>query len=242
MDTNFVFDEVVSVEDIKCSSLRYDITVTDNHNFFAGNILVHNCQNLQSEIEASIDAGDTYEVTVKLDGSSCTVYIKDGEVGICSRNLELKINDENAGNTFVKAATDSGLFQALLTYRSETGHNIAVQAELMGPGVQDNLERLTKHELYMFDIFDIDNFRYVTPDEREDIYCYLQESGSTIKHVPIYAAVFTLHPLHTPAGLLELADGPSMVNDLREGLVWKRADGKFSFKTISDAWLLRYGK
>jgi hypothetical protein len=43
--------------------------------------------------------------------------------------------------------------------------------------------------------------------------------------------------------LLAYADGPSMnPNVKREGLVFKSNDSKFSFKVISNEWLLSKGK
>jgi hypothetical protein len=38
--------------------------------------------------------------------------------------------------------------------------------------------------------------------------------------------------------VLEYADGPSMDYPVREGLVFKRVDGQFSWKAISNAFLL----
>jgi hypothetical protein len=35
-----------------------------------------------------------------------------------------------------------------------------------------------------------------------------------------------------------LADGPSLNNPIREGIVYKRVDGRFSFKVISNNFLL----
>lgn len=48
----------------------------------------------------------TWEVTTKLDGSSFTAYIKDGEFGVCSRNLDLA---ESEGNSFWIAARKNNL-------------------------------------------------------------------------------------------------------------------------------------
>jgi RNA ligase (TIGR02306 family) len=52
-----------------------------------------------------------YEVTLKLDGSSLTVYKKDGAVSVCSRNLELVREPDNA---YWKVVIESGLEQRLL--------------------------------------------------------------------------------------------------------------------------------
>jgi len=59
-------------------------------------------QNIQQEITDAFNNKDEFEVTTKLDGSSCTIYFNQGEVGVCSRNIELKLDQE--GNAFVDIA------------------------------------------------------------------------------------------------------------------------------------------
>ena len=190
-------------------------------------------QNLQSEIAAEHHSGSLFEVTIKLDGSSITVYHKDGEVGICSRNLELKRNEENQGNTFIKTATNTGLLCAL----KALGKNIAVQGELMGEGIQGNREKLSEHNIFVFDIFDIDNQCYLNPVSRSDVYDELTKLGYTGEHCPIYSINSPLISDDVEE-LLSYAEGISLRHPVREGLVYKRMDGKFSFKTISNKFLL----
>lgn len=190
-------------------------------------------QNLQAEIAVEHQLGSLFEVTVKLDGSSITVYHKDGEVGVCSRNLELKLNEENQGNTFIKTATNTGLLSAL----KALGKNIAVQGELMGEGIQGNREKLSEHNIFVFDIFDIDNQCYLNPVSRSDVYDELIELGYTGEHCPIYSINSPLISDDVEE-LLGYAEGISLSHPVREGLVYKRMDGKFSFKTISNKFLL----
>ena len=61
----------------------YCLTTAKNHNFFANGILVHNCQNILHVLNST----ETFEVTIKLEGSSLTVYrnINDEKfpTGIC---------------------------------------------------------------------------------------------------------------------------------------------------------------
>lgn len=190
-------------------------------------------QNLQSEIAAEHHSGSLFEVTIKLDGSSITVYHKDGEVGVCSRNLELKLNEENQGNTFIKTATNTGLLSAL----KALGKNVAVQGELMGEGIQGNREKLPEHNIFVFDIFDIDNQCYLNPVSRSDVYDELIELGYIGEHCPIYSINSPLISDDVEE-LLGYAEGISLNHPVREGLVYKRMDGKFSFKTISNKFLL----
>lgn len=177
-----------------------------------------------------------YEVTIKLDGTSMTAYHYDGEVGVCSRNLELKLSEENKDNTFVKLATETGLFQAL----KDSKMNVAVQGELMGPGIQKNREKLIKHSLFIFDVYDIDKRSYMTPEERVQFchvhFRHLLRVG--INHVPILDANF-LFENQTLDKILKMAEGPSLYNIPREGIVFKRIDGQFSFKAINNNFLLK---
>lgn len=130
MDT--IIDEIVSIEKIECTSKRYDIEVEDNHNFFANDILVHNCQNLSNEWE-DIQNEDWF-VTEKVDGTSFTCYIKGDEFGVCSRNMDLKETD---GNTHWKVARALGLEEKMRDMRESFGQvDFAIQAELLGEGIQ----------------------------------------------------------------------------------------------------------
>jgi len=197
------------------------------------------CQNLGVEIfETNKDA--RYEVTVKLDGTSFTGFFNNGEDGVCSRNWSLKVNEENQYNSFVRMFINSGLQSVLHSY----GKNIAVSGELMGPGIQGNRENLREHRLYVFDIYNIDEQRYMTPDERHDTMDELWTygvDGNIVRHVPILHNYVTLPQLNisNTDDLLAFAEGPSLTHSIREGLVYKSFDGKFSFKTISNKFLLK---
>lgn len=194
------------------------------------------CQNLGAEIFADLDA--KYEVSVKLDGTSMTVYHDpDGEGGVCSRNLELKVNDENKDNTMIKLARESGLLERLKQFP-----NYAVQGELMGPGIQGNREQLNAPRFFVFDIFDISRGEYVSPAERIKFVMDNADVGvGLLHHVPVLHASISLRELGITNmdELLAFAEGKSLKHDVREGVVFKRGDGKFSFKAISNKFLLK---
>ena len=197
------------------------------------------CQNLIDEIFVQ-NENSRYEITVKLDGTSFTAFWVDGEEGVCSRNWELKINDSNASNTFVRMLVDSGLQDVLRKY----GKNIAVQGELMGPGIQGNREGLKSSKLFVFDIYDIDNGCYFPPHQRHEIFNHLLDIGlnkDMIEHVPVLAMAESLEDMKAFGidTLLKLAEGSSINNPVREGIVFKRIDGGFSFKSISNRFLLK---
>lgn len=182
-------------------------------------------QNLTKEIQAA--QGAVYEVTEKLEGSSMTCYLIDGEFGVCSRNLDLK-RDEN--NSFWKVAIEDDIENKM-----RFSDNFAIQGELIGPGIQGNIYKLPKIEFRVFDVYDIKNGEYMNPADRVDM---INRMG--LKHVPVLESNFKLEI--DVEGLIAKAEGKSVMGDItgpeREGLVFKQVDGGMTFKAISNKYLL----
>ncbi len=196
------------------------------------------CQNLRKEIfETFLD--EIYEVTTKLDGSSMTVYVKDGEVGVCSRNIDLI---ETEGNSFWKAAREQNIVEALLEVSASKGEEYSIQGELIGEGIQGNPEKLTGQRFYLFDIYSITEDRYLSPSERYSILDKLNMSGASIEHVPIVNGVMNVTGhFGTIDELLEFAEGQSLnPQTKREGVVFKSHGSDFTFKAIANSYLLKH--
>lgn len=172
----------------------------------------------------------TWEVTEKLDGSSMTVYVRDEDEGVCSRNLELKLDP---ANTFWKVAIQENLIEKL----RRSGRNLALQGELIGEGIQGNPYAIKGHTFRLFDIYDIDRGIYLQPLERR---VFAETHG--IEHVPVLAKEMVLQEF--VQGILAMAEGKSELNNKveREGLVFKcnSNDGP-TFKAISNKFLLKGG-
>lgn len=176
-----------------------------------------------------------WEISEKLDGTSCTFYLKDGEFGVCSRNLELK---ETEGNLYWSVARKLDIENKL---RNCGYGNIAIQGEIIGPGIQDNRYGLSISQFYVFDMYDIDAKKYIDPLTRVQICAQL---GLT--HVPYwYSFLRDVVPDQNYESFITYADGPSMLNTKtnREGVVFKRCSGEHtSFKVISNKFLLKTGE
>jgi RNA ligase (TIGR02306 family) len=196
------------------------------------------CQNLRKEIFEEHE-GETYEVTLKLDGSSTTIYVKDGEVGVCSRNIDLK---ETEGNSFWKAAREQNIIEPLLELSKEKGEEYAIQGELIGEGIQGNPEKLKGQRFYLFDIYSITEGRYFEPFERYTVLDQLRMLGADVEHVPIIDQhVFVTQQYKTIDDLLNFAEGPSLnPQTKREGIVFKSWDSDFTFKAIANSYLLKH--
>lgn len=192
-------------------------------------------QNLKRDLGDWVANALEFEVTEKLDGTSVTIYknsmlIEEGKdaLGVCSRNLDLK---ETEGNVYWNVAKAFDIHAILL----RDGRNLAIQGEIIGQGIQGNQYKLDKHELYVFDIYDIDNRRYFTSSER---LAFCGENG--LKHTPVHMLSYVI-PEHNIPMLLDMAEGTSYLNNSqREGLVFKcHTDPSISFKAISNKWLLK---
>jgi RNA ligase (TIGR02306 family) len=203
------------------------------------------CQNIASKIFDK-NRGSRYERSMKMDGTSFSAYHIEPELttdvvtGVCSRNWDLEMTEENAGNYLVRMFVDSGLQAALHEFKQ----NLAVQGELMGPGVGKNRESLASRKLFVFDIFDIDKQVYLTPKERHTVIAKLHELGmkkDMVESVPVLDMDISLEELgiSDTGALLLAAEGPSLNHKIREGDVYKSMDGKFSFKVISNKFLLK---
>lgn len=180
------------------------------------------------------DRESEWEVTQKLDGSSMTAFWSDGEFGVCSRNLELQ---ETEGNTFWQVANRNRMRERL----ADLGKNIALQGELIGPGIQGNMHGLAQAEFYLFDIWLIDKRRHASIDERAELMAMPQLLG--IKEAPVLEFDVTTQVF---GGSISVAldyaasvrDKINPANKTPEGVVWKRKDGRESFKIISTKYLL----
>lgn len=188
------------------------------------------CQNIWDEIQQHIDKETKFEVTIKLDGSSASYGLSpEGEYVACSRNLSLKTDQED--NTFVNV----GRKYDLETKLKNLGRPLMISGELCGPGIQKNQEGLKDHQLFVFDIYDPLTMSYLPSSERFGI---VNKLG--LQHVPVIHQWITLRELgiQTLDCLLNLAEGPSLNSNQREGVAFKSCDGSFSFKAISNKWLL----
>jgi RNA ligase (TIGR02306 family) len=175
--------------------------------------------------------GRWFYLSEKLDGSSCTVYRADGHVGVCSRNLELV---ENPDNTLWHTAKKSGALPAVRCYNRD----VAIQGEVIGPGIQGNPYKLTHHEFRAFNVYVIRYQRYMSKREFER-FCFLFQ----IPTVPHLGRVRCNGDM---TSIIEGAEGKSKLNEQaeREGVVWvSDGDGeRISFKAISNKFLLNGGE
>ena len=180
-------------------------------------------QNVYQQLFPTLVRSD-WEITEKLEGSSLTMYYNNGEFGVCSRNLNLR---EDMPSTFWTMEPKYNVRSKL----TKLGRNLAIQGELIGPGIQGNIYKLHEHDWFVFDVFDIDTGEYVDVRERQRLVSQLG-----LYHAPLISLP---HRDYTLTGMLEAANGLSVVAETeREGLVFKlKGNKRVSFKVISNNYL-----
>jgi RNA ligase (TIGR02306 family) len=173
--------------------------------------------------------GMKFEKTEKLHGSSCTMYLDmSEEFHVCSRNLDLKF-DEN--NSFWKAAV---MYDVEKKMRDLGLLGLAIQGELIGAGINGNQYKVDL-EFRVFDMYNVLTKRYLNSYERRT----LTESLGLL-HSPVMQYV-TLSEEHSVEALLKSAEFASAMNgSTAEGFVLKSVDKpEISFKVVSQSWLLK---
>jgi len=184
--------------------------------------------------------GCEFSVTEKLDGTSMTAFVRQGEFGLCSRNLWLDETDES--NVLVRVARSLNLESKLRAARERLGHDLALQAEVIGPGIQKNRYALPAVTLRVFNLLNVDTYRLL---DREAM---LQEL-KTLELEPVpHLGTLTLQ--HTIDELIAYADGTSVLRPQvpREGIVLRPfvetyddiLGGRLSFKVINPKFLLKF--
>ncbi len=175
-------------------------------------------------------------VTLKLDGSSFTAYKQNGEFGVCSRNLDLR---EDGGDTYWATAKAYDLPNKL-------PEGYAIQAEMVGPGIQGNKLGLKTVELFVFNVWDIQKGEFLSGDT---FYAFLAERG--LKPAPIAITMEANWLGWTMDQWIEYASSVQYPNGTpAEGIVIRPTveryspalNSRLSFKVISNTFLLKYGE
>jgi RNA ligase (TIGR02306 family) len=181
-----------------------------------------------------------YEIQWKADGTSCTVYVDQKTSGICSRTVEWKLDPSNKSNLYTQIAVKSKLLSALQIYHEQTGENIAVQGEIVGPGIQKNRGKYATTRFLAFDIWDIDRQCYLPSREREPILDKIQKLGWDGYRVEDFSEETNPTQFTSIDQFLTVCDELCRKHQPpAEGLVFKSLDGQYRFKAISNNYLLK---
>ena len=230
--------KILSDKDIKDSAFVYDIEVADTHNFFANDILNHNCQN----VPWILDKDQEWVVTEKIDGTSGTFAIRQNgtrfgkkkyEYYVCSRNRRIFSDDGSIyWAVYKKYRLDVVLLDMITNWNVQW---VCIQGECVGPGVQGNKYQLKEPHFFAFNLITSDVGRWSSQDGQVEL------AGYSVPWVPILGCEKLPK---TVEEMLEKAHGQSAINidTMREGLVCRSLDGQQSFKAVDPEFLIHYGE
>lgn len=231
----------------------------------------------------AVEDEETFEATIKLDGSSMTVYVIGKEnplyaqilkerdekrrakmglfgraidsiksrfwpapkpeylSGVCSRNIELDIDGDNHFSQFVR----EHCIIEKIALGARPDEAVAFQGELIAPSIQQNHEQVSGYEWHVFDVFNITEGTYLRP-----VAARLATEFACLRYVPVLERRLSLKefkaadndPRAMVENILTYAEGPGMNKGVkREGVVFKSNKRDFSFKAISNSYLLKKG-
>lgn len=190
---------------------------------------IQNLTNLYEDLKQH-----SYFLTEKLNGWSCQSYLYNGLFGICSRNMDFILSESNV---WVNTVKKLGIEEKL----RNLGRNLAIQGELVGPGIEGNYYELDEIEYYVYNVFDIDTQQSLSVDVQE----YLIKKTLNLQYVPIVnrASNYLQTIICTFENVVTWADGVSFLcrkSVNREGLVFRStSNADVAFKVISNKYLLK---
>lgn len=203
-------------------------------------------ERVQSNPDEYLNAikGKPYYITVKLDGTSASYILcknDDGEIQfhVCSRNYSLKYKEDN---TLWQIAIKHDIERKLKEYHIATGNMLAIQGEICGPGIQKNRLNLSDHELFVFNVYNVETKEKLSFDSMSIVDTYF-----ALPRVPLLEQG-DVFPYSTVDELLELSRGKykehfesAPAKQDREGIVIRSKDQSVSFKAINNDFLLKGG-
>lgn len=197
------------------------------------------------------EQGDWY-ASVKLDGCSCTAGLFEDMFLIGGRNQWYK--DENMYTTTVKKYGD--IEKHLRDYQKLTGKYIVFQGELCGPGIQSNRLGLKEKEWFIFNVWESDTGKMDSYKKLDFLRFLNMCDDFGLKTVPIipvgnkFDFKTTNNIDETVENLLKYVDNikyrtffdDASPSQIAEGAVFRMNDMSYSFKVVSNKFLLKGGE
>ncbi len=176
-------------------------------------------------------------ITRKVDGTSGTYYVRGGEFGVCTRNLELL---DDPASMFWRVAREQRVREALATL----GGDYALQGEIHGEGIQGNHLGVKGVRFAAFNLFDITTHAYASHQALQQ---FCQTTGlSMVQTVWRGEFRFTLAELVQLASAQDYAPGQPAEGIVIRPVLEARSkileSGRLSAKVISERYALKYGK
>jgi len=208
-------------------------------------------QNLGKKYAKYQKIDDVWIQSVKLDGTSVTYQLIDGVFRVFSHNCEIP----PAEGSLWEWAINNQIEQKMRSYccSHNMPENIALQGEMVGPGIQQNRQQYESKTVKFFYIFDRNSKQYFAHDDFISAIC--DEMG--LETVPILSDTFNISD-YSVAQLLDMAEKYDVESSTRqEGFVFYTRksnpvvnvdefhslitpSGRISFKVKSNKYVLDF--
>lgn len=196
-------------------------------------------QNMPWVFDQSILLPDAWVATEKIDGSSMTVFVNEGENGVASRNWDI---EDTSHNSMWKLARELELHEKMRDWYPAPKFigeaEIALQGEIFGPGIQGNPLQVKEVQFRLFTI------QY----DREELPRDFWPQWALDLAVPVHDLPY---PETQDEALAQVENLKSLINPQRpvEGVVWRNTHtpnfpngARASWKAISQRYLLKHDR
>jgi len=173
-------------------------------------------------------------ITEKLDGKSCSIFKKTVKVvllkfyivGVCGRRLKYKKYKGKNDYWYITKKFN------ILNKMKKLSIDVAIQGEIVGPGIQGNKYGLKEKDFYVYNMYNITEDIWLDYDRMKTLCDYMD-----LKVVPkVYSGSSSFESVKE---VLDYSKGKSTLNDTpREGVVIRlndcsRSKRQLSFKAIN---------
>lgn len=184
------------------------------------------------------DKSVKWTVREKIDGQSGTFVLKrkksfwkksSFEFIVCSRNMRLFREDNSS---YWSVARKYKIESILKNIIREDENFVAIQGEIIGPGIQGNKYSVSDYEFYVFNVIR-ENKKLIGAGKEIE-----ETVNIPLTWCPLITTKYVLPD--TVNELLDYATGRSVLKDtLREGFVFRNEKG-MSFKAVSPDFLIKH--
>lgn len=178
----------------------------------------------------------SFYLTEKLEGQAGTYLLQKNKYRFFSHNIEVT----KAGNTNWKTISDTHGMEVLLRrYKRKHGIELAIQGEIVGPGIQKNIYGFKNLRFYVYKITDVKTGK---PFQFNEMLSMCEELN--LERVP-YLGIESLERFDDLKDVIEHSNGQSVLNKKvkREGIVWRSVvDQSIGFKAKSPEYMIWFDK
>jgi hypothetical protein len=178
---------------------------------------------------------DWFYLTEKIEGQAATFILKKGKFHTYSHKRKVK---NNGKNNWSKVAKKYNIENKLREYKRKNKVELAIQGEVAGPRIQDNIYKFDDFRFFVYSITNVKTGEVFNFHQLKVAVMDLE-----LEMVP-FISMKTINSFGSLKNILEFSDGKSILYDTpREGIVWRlMSNAHLGFKAKSSKYLAKESK